>query len=311
MDFITARVGWAVGSGQIVSTRDGGETWKNQYAEYMADAFFAPHRVSILTQDSCWVIDTVGFGQIRCFHTKDGGRTWINVNLGPSTYPKDIFFINQSKGWIISDDGKFLGGGGTIHRTENAGESWHREKLIIKGKPEILRFLNARQGWLVESVITKDQAKTIGRVLRSNDGGKNWGLAATFESQILDLAVLDAQRIFVSGEGGLIARTADGGNSWQRLRTRTRANINSIAFDGNSKGIAGADFGTMLTSDDGGVSWSKIKGLPEDSNCVKVLIPSRDRGVIATDKSIYLFAPFPKVGSKTSAEISEWVSSDL
>jgi len=124
-------------------------------------------------------------------------------------------------------------------------------------------------------------------VHRSDDGGKNWKLAATFDRQILDLAVRDTQRVFVSGEGGLLAGTWDGGKSWQRMKTRTRSAINSITFDSNSKGIAGGDFGMLLMSEDEGKSWRKLKSPSGDSNCVSVRIISHDQAVIASETSIH------------------------
>jgi len=296
MDFATARVGWAVGSGQLLGTRDGGRTWVDQRNAYMANTFFDPRRVCAVNQAHCWVI-TGGMDKIRCFHTKDGGRTWLNVDFGPSIYPQDVFFINQRRGWMVSDDGKVLGGGGTIHLTDNGGETWHSEQLTGPGKPDVIRFVNSRQGWLVESVITKDQAKTIGRVHRSDDSGKNWELAATFERQILDIAVLDGERIFIAGEGGLIEKTVDGGKSWQRLKTRTRANINSIAFYGNSTGIAGADFGTLLMADGNGTVWNKLKHSPDGSNCVGACVASPSQAIIAFDNSIHSLT----LSSKNSA----------
>lgn len=309
MHFASPRVGWAVGSGQILCSGDGGKTWNNQYTDFMASSFFAPHRVSMPSQNSCWVIDTVGFGQNRCFHTRDGGRNW-EASKFASAYPKDVFFINSQRGWLITDDGKMLSGGGSIHATIDGGKTWKTGRLKIKGRPEVIRFISSRAGWLVERVISKDQGRSIGRLHKSKDGGSTWESVATFDNRILDLAVLDQERIFVSGEGGLIAATRDAGQSWQRLRTKTHAAINSIAFDGNRTVIAAGDFRTLLISDDGGSSWSRLRTPAEDSNWVRACMVSSSQAIVASTTAIYLLNPLSETDLPAEPSFPEKVRRD-
>ena len=60
MQFVDDRVGWAVGSAQIVRTTNACRTWSNCFDESMAQLAFAPKKLSAPTRDSSWVIDTIG-----------------------------------------------------------------------------------------------------------------------------------------------------------------------------------------------------------------------------------------------------------
>src|SRR5215213_4594797 len=110
MQFVDDRVGWAVGSTQLVRTTDAGRTWSNLFHQSTVQLAFAPKKLSAPTRETCWVIDTVGSGRVRCLFTMDGGESWLPLELESSQYPRDIFFFNSHRGWLICDSGTFEGG---------------------------------------------------------------------------------------------------------------------------------------------------------------------------------------------------------
>jgi photosystem II stability/assembly factor-like uncharacterized protein len=61
---------------------------------------------------------------------------------------------------------------------------------------------------------------------------------------------------WVSGQGGLIMRSADGGASWQSADSTTQRSLYAIAFADVNNGIAVGDAGTIVRSQDGGATWS-------------------------------------------------------
>ena len=87
MQFVDARVGWAVGSAQILRTTSAGRTWRNLFDESMDWLTFAPKKLSAPTRDTCWVIDTIGSGKSRCLFTGDGCQTWLPLALDLAQYP--------------------------------------------------------------------------------------------------------------------------------------------------------------------------------------------------------------------------------
>ncbi len=63
------------------------------------------------------------------------------------------------------------------------------------------------------------------------------------------IAALDAERVFVAGDGGAIYYTADAGVTWYRQLTGDTHDLYSIAFNGAGRGFAVGNGGTILRTD--------------------------------------------------------------
>ncbi|MHB1003923.1 MAG: WD40/YVTN/BNR-like repeat-containing protein, partial [Thermoleophilia bacterium] len=63
----------------------------------------------------------------------------------------------------------------------------------------------------------------------------------------------------VSGWGGRVLRTSDGGASWVETDTGTSADLNSVAFLTDTVVVAVGSGGRMLRSTDAGVSWQQLE----------------------------------------------------
>ena len=69
----------------------------------------------------------------------------------------------------------------------------------------------------------------------------------------------DGQHIWVTGSGGAIVHSSDGGKSWQGQVSGTREALNSITFTADGqRGWAVGSAGTILHTADGGKSWQSI-----------------------------------------------------
>ena len=286
MQFVDDRLGWAVGSAQIVRTTNAGRTWSNLFDESMAQLAFAPKKLSAPTRESCWVIDTIGSGKTRCLFTVDGGRTWLPLELGSSQYPQDIFFSNSQRGWLICDNGTVEGGVPAIQSTWNGGQTWQSQQLNIEGRPEIIRFFDRKYGWLVERTLKNVQTESISRLHRSIDGGATWNFVRAFDDRILDLRIRDRKQIFVCGESGLIAFSHNGGVKWHRFRTGTSIAINVVALGSDQTVVAGGDFGCLLLSRDQGDTWRQLHGLDSDVNLVGAYMLSESQLIVCSSISI-------------------------
>lgn len=285
MQFVDDRVGWAVGSGQIVRTTNGGRTWSNLFDVSMAQLAFAPKKLSAPTSDRCWVIDTIGSGKTRCLFTVDGLQTWLPLELGLSRYPRDIFFLNSQRGWLICDNGTVEGGVPAMRSTSNGGQTWQSQQLNIEGRPEIIRFFDYKYGWLVERILTNVQTESISRLHRSVDGGATWDFVRAFDDRILDLRICDRKHIFVCGESGLIASSHNSGLKWHRFRTGTSAAINFVTLSDQAL-VAGGDFGSLLFSRDHGNTWRQLHGVNSDANFVGAYLLSESKLIVCSSISI-------------------------
>jgi len=74
---------------------------------------------------------------------------------------------------------------------------------------------------------------------------------------------------FVSGSGGIILKTTNGGANWNPLTIGLSADINSIYFYNSSTGLACANSGNIIISSNSGSSWNPVvSGTTDNLNAI-------------------------------------------
>lgn len=188
--------------------------------------------------------------------TEDGGATWdfqkglLGKGQTMSLQIRRITFVDEDTGFLVGD-------GGAILATYDGGDSWERVHWGTRSYHALrdLQFVDDGTGW------------AVGRlgVLKSEDDGSTW-LAAGEKTdwghsiRANALHFSDAERGWVVGLDGLIARTDDGGDTWSAVK---------VSFpDGDPPSLYDIDFvddrcgwivgrgGTILHTQDGGTNWS-------------------------------------------------------
>jgi photosystem II stability/assembly factor-like uncharacterized protein len=84
-------------------------------------------------------------------------------------------------------------------------------------------------------------------------------------SNVFDIFFVNETTGFVIGQGGMIKKTTDAGETWISMESGTTVDLNSVAFVNNSKGFVGGDFirngdhfsSIFLKTLDGGLNWTK------------------------------------------------------
>jgi photosystem II stability/assembly factor-like uncharacterized protein len=95
--FVNAERGWAVGSGGgILSTSDGGATWRPQASGVGDDLY----DVKFFDESEGWAVGGGG----TMLHTKDGGRTWTDARRVTTHALERLFFVGR-RGWAVGFGG--------------------------------------------------------------------------------------------------------------------------------------------------------------------------------------------------------------
>ena len=119
----------------------------------------------------------------------------------------------------------------------------------------------------------------FGTIIHTSDGGATWVKQASGEDKIYNsIFFTDQNNGWVVGEFGLIYHTADGGKTWQKQECREiipvvdktqwetpAPSLYSVWFSDAQHGWASGMDSTIIATEDGGITWKKIKNPAEDS----------------------------------------------
>lgn len=100
---------------------------------------------------------------------------------------------------------------------------------------------------------------TAGRVVRSQDGGRTWAgnAVAGLESiALLDVALSNGAAIGVGQLGKVVLR--DGADTWRIMSSGSERRLLTVSLAADGTAVAGGEFGTLLTSNDGGRNWTPV-----------------------------------------------------
>ena len=198
------------------------------------------------------------------------GISWQQADVPVNVLLTSIAFADENLGFAVGHDA-------TILKTEDSGKTWS----IIQYAPEIDKpFLS----------IIANQTRVIavgayGMYVISEDGGNEW--ITVFHDELLleddrlflqdikeyepesyeferryllphfnDVAIISGT-YYLAGEAGFAASSQDGMN-WQRIQSDYQGSYFSITGNGSQLHLAGLR-GTLLESNDSGVSWKVLK----------------------------------------------------
>jgi len=274
VSFPTENDGWACGRwGTILHTNDGGKTWKRQ----QGGTDFTLAAICFLDPKKGWA---VGDGE-TILYTTDGGKTWEKQE-GPQTFAErgarwghadvtaeegktetklfymGVHFADSRKGWIVGERTHIL-------HTEDGGKTWNiqfsDEDLILKN----VSFCDEYNGWAVGE---------YGYIYHTGDGGEHWEHQAgefDFSDEtgeivggnfLFDVVAVNPQTAWVAGIDGYVAKTIDGGATWQQITNGIpKGHLFGVTSDEQGKVLVGGN-AQLLISSAGGESFSVVKAEP-------------------------------------------------
>jgi photosystem II stability/assembly factor-like uncharacterized protein len=213
-------------------------------AEYLPQVKAADFR----NDGSAWLL----LARRNPLRTSDGGKDWQALGQEDTKRFACLSFIDPLHGWAVDERGQ-------TWESTDSGNYWslisdprHDDEGI--SSPGQLRFIDNRHGWLLDAFA----------VWRTEDGGRNWKLslpAGEYRSKLWQptrASFISETAAWVAGTGGIIYRTADGGNTWhaQDLGIQ-KADLRWIQFIDTKVGWTYSGDGALYNSDDGGLTWDR------------------------------------------------------
>lgn len=133
--------------------------------------------------------------------------------------------------------------------TRNSGASWNISEIPQSGHSvSDMSFTDDRVGYALSGQ----------NLLKTTDGGRNWGIQQTFDQDLFSLDV-SGSNIWVGSQS--ISYSSDGGENWIiQEEGFDGLRIDAIKFTDDQNGFAGTSFGEgqVYQTTDGGSSWSMV-----------------------------------------------------
>lgn len=230
VSFPSASEGWAVGHrGVVLSTQDGGITWKRRFAEQQLNELIVSHYKA----ESTAAESAAGLASA-------GAARAISEGSTPSLL--DVWFESPTTGFIV---GSF----NLIFRTEDGGKTWAPEMERIVN-PEELHFYAVRgRGEGLYMVGEK------GSVWRFESARKSWLAVPTGYAGTLFGLIADGPRVLAYGMRGRIYGSEDGGQHWQSVDSPAKAGIVAGVRMQDGEIVLADQAGELLRSKDAGRSF--------------------------------------------------------
>ena len=264
IDFVDASYGWAVGSGAVFATTNGGATWSEQSVPQGTGQLWS---VSFADRLHGWAC---GWGVI--LGTSNGGSTWTTQYTNPDFEYMSVDCSDPTHAWAA---GQHLGTIGTILQADGGavsivattnGSTWSEQATDATGYTYGMDFVDSTHGWIMTGCF----ASMDGIVLATTDGGATWAKQSLgVFTKPFDVQFLDRSEGWVLGyESDLLFHTTNGGATWQSWKS---GGLRCIHFTDSLQGFAGGlrfnddftikDSGIYSTSD-GGHTWTLVFARP-------------------------------------------------
>jgi len=222
---------------------------------------FAMDNINAILQDVDFTSLTTGYtvgwsGNI--WKTNDTGDNWSQItvpgNAGNRNY-NGCYFMDDNTGVVVGGN-ESMDSIQTIVRTSDGGNNWSVISDNLGSWLRAVHFYDANTGLAVGD---------RGTILKTVDGGLNWtdisANSGVLSRQLNDVFMIDENTAIAVGGWPdndsiqTIIRTTDGGANWGVVNDNLGSMLNGVFFKNSMEGYTVGDDGTVLTTNDQGISW--------------------------------------------------------
>ncbi len=279
--------GLAVGNfGLMLETTDAGATWT------VTEPVTEQALLGIATTGDRQIV----VGQGGTVLTRAGGGAWEQLNNDPG--PR-LFNVGMHESGLVVAVGEF----GAIVRSHDFGASWETITL------DWAQYNDEGYEAHLYDVVIKDEETVVlagefGLILWSEDGGDTFTVRHTGDESIFDIE-LDAKgggTGWAVGQNGMILRSQDAGQTWQRIDAGSAANLLGVWSGQGEVVIVGIR--ELLRSSDDGKTWRHT----DDIKIIRTWYQGIDAGVAeieASNRSLHSRTVYVAGDSATLSRILE------
>ena len=271
--FADARHGWAVGHDAVVlGSDDGGETWTLQYSDPLGgdDAAEAEDEsLDDLSMDDIYGDPYGDEDYSDDLYSDDPYAETAAAPVDTSGAPLlDVHCESKDKAVAVGGYGYYL-------ETTDGGATWNKQ-------PD--RMQNS-DGWHLYAMsgAPKSADRYIvgekGVIFRSTDKGVSWKqLDSPYDGTLFGATAISDYQVLVYGLQGNVWLSANHGVSWKKVPTKLSRGVNDGAVLDDGTVVLVTNAGGILTSHDGGQSFS-LRFLPNRES-ISAVLPRENGGIL-------------------------------
>jgi photosystem II stability/assembly factor-like uncharacterized protein len=275
--FRDERHGFLVGSNRLIlETDDGGASWQERALDLPEEENF--RLISIdFRGDEGWIVGQPGL----LLHTSDGGRQWTRLFLD-TKLPGEPYLITA----LGAKQAELATNVGAIYRTSDAGGSW--QALVGDAAGSIRDLRRGGDGRYVS-------VSSLGNFFATWDPGQpSWQVHQRVSSQRLQsMGFQPDGELWMVARGAQIRLNSEPGDveAWGRaiIPITNGYGYLDMAWDRQGTLWTGGGSGTLLSSADGGKSWSKDPvGAAQPTNFTRFVFTPDGKGFVLGERGALL-----------------------
>ncbi len=269
--------GFLVGSNRLIlETADGGATWEERALDLPEEENF--RLISIdFRGDEGWIVGQPGL----LLHTSDGGRQWSRLFLD-TKLPGEPYQITA----LGAKEAELSTNVGAIYRTADAGGSW--QSLVEDAAGAVRDLRRADDGRYVS-------VSGLGNFFATwNPGEPRWQVHQRVSSQRLQsMGFQPDGELWMLARGAQIRLNSEPGNveAWGKaiIPITNGYGYLDMAWDPRGTLWAGGGSGTLLSSADGGQSWTRDPvGAAQPTNFTRFVFTPDGKGFALGERGALL-----------------------
>jgi photosystem II stability/assembly factor-like uncharacterized protein len=275
--FRDERHGFLVGSNRLIlETDDGGASWQERALDLPEEENF--RLISIdFRGDEGWIVGQPGL----LLHSSDGGRQWTRLFLD-TKLPGEPYLITA----LGAKQAELATNVGAIYRTSDAGASW--QALVGDAAGSVRDLRRADDGRYVS-------VSSLGNFFATWDPGQaSWQVHQRVSSQRLQsMGFQPDGELWMVARGAQIRLNSEPGDveAWGRaiIPITNGYGYLDMAWDPQGTLWTGGGSGTLLSSADGGKSWSKDPvGAAQPTNFTRFVFTPDGKGFVLGERGALL-----------------------
>jgi len=179
----------------------------------------------------------------------DSPPGWYQQVLPVNDQVNDIFFLDSSTGWVVTNSSLNSSDSGYIMKTTDGGSSWN---IQLKGivSFNVIQFVDDNTGYA-------GAVDPVMKIYRTVNGGNNWGVVSLLLTGLTDMYFVNSTTGWYcdpTSFGGLY-KTTNGGVNWQQQLNQSYQPL-KLFFMNNDTGWAGSANWKLYRTTNSGLNWN-------------------------------------------------------